>query len=90
MTKIEELVKKHVEDNDIFIDVRKYNGSFETTGLPLNTKVMYLTNRCTNNTPLLLECKVIDRIKNCQHCTLKDFKCNCIDCNLELIKIYRV
>lgn len=84
-----DLINKYCSKDDIVINQREYNGSFETTGLPLNTKVMYLTSKCQNKAPILLECKVIERIDSCKECTIADFKCNCVDCNLKLIKVYR-
>ena len=89
MIKIDKLVEEHKDDNTIIIDIRKYNGSFDTSNLPLGQRVLYITHRVSNKQLMLLDCEVCER-QHCQTCPLREFTCSNADCNLKLNKIYRV
>lgn len=89
MTKIEKLVQKHTDDNTIVIDIRKYNGSFDTTNLPIGQRVLYVTHRVSNKQLMLLDCEVCER-QHCQTCPIREFTCSNADCNLKINKIYRI
>lgn len=66
-----------------------YKGENFTTDMPLDTEFYYLTTRVSNKVPLLLQCKIINRIDNCNNCPIKDFRCDGINCNAKVIKIIR-
>lgn len=89
MTKIEKLIQEHTDDNTIVIDVRKYNGSFDTSNLPINQRVLYVTHRISNKQLMVVDCEVCE-CQHCQTCSLREFTCSNVDCNLKLNKIYRV
>lgn len=90
MTKLEKLISEHVGENDILINVNKYNGAYETEHLAVGTKVFYVTRKVNNKTSLLIEGEITDRAENCLKCPIADYSCNSIACNMKIIKIYRV
>lgn len=89
MTKIDKLIEEHKDDNTIIIDFRKYNGSFDTSNLPIGQRVLYISSKVSSKQPMILDCEVVEH-QQCQTCSIRDFNCSNIDCNLKLNKIYRI
>lgn len=89
MTKIEKIIEEHKTDDTIVIDARKYNGSFDTSNLLINQKVLYITFHLSSKQLMILDCQVCER-QCCKTCSLREFTCRNIDCNLKINKIYRV